>query len=30
VTGHESLGGDWELEYATGDIETDVIVFLDM
>ncbi|WP_295420941.1 DUF4347 domain-containing protein, partial [Sulfurovum sp.] len=24
LTGHESLGGDWELEYEAGDIETDV------
>ncbi len=25
-TGHESLGGDWELEYSTGSIETDPAV----
>ena len=24
LTGHESLGGDWELEYQTGSIETDI------
>ena len=24
LTGHESLGGDWELEYRAGDVQTDV------
>ncbi|MDX2494931.1 MAG: DUF4347 domain-containing protein, partial [Desulfuromusa sp.] len=24
LTGHESLGGDWDLEYKSGDIETDI------
>ncbi|WP_372898259.1 DUF4347 domain-containing protein, partial [Stieleria sp.] len=26
ATGHESLGGDWNLEYATGTIETQIFV----
>ena len=26
LTGHESLGGDWDLEYATGEIETDIAI----
>ena len=26
LTGHESLGGDWELEYQAGDVETVVAV----
>ncbi|MCP4982854.1 MAG: DUF4347 domain-containing protein, partial [Gammaproteobacteria bacterium] len=26
LTGHESLGGDWELEYAQGQIETDTLI----
>ena len=26
LTGHENLGGDWELEYQTGDVETAVAV----
>ena len=28
LTGHESLGGDWDLEYATGSIEADIAVGL--
>lgn len=28
LTGHKSLGGDWELEYATGAIDTSVAVSL--
>lgn len=26
ITGHESLGGDWELEYQAGEVETTVAV----
>ena len=26
LTGHETLGGDWDLEYRSGDIETDIVV----
>ncbi|AHI29968.1 DUF4347 domain-containing protein [Marinobacter similis] len=26
LTGHESIGGDWDLEYETGDIETIVAI----
>ena len=29
LTGHQSLGGDWELEYRAGDIETEVAVSVD-
>ncbi|MEW8660421.1 MAG: FG-GAP-like repeat-containing protein, partial [Candidatus Thiodiazotropha endolucinida] len=29
VTGHETLGGDWDLEVAEGSIETDVAVGID-
>ncbi|MCB1759934.1 MAG: DUF4347 domain-containing protein, partial [Gammaproteobacteria bacterium] len=26
ITGHQNLGGDWELEYQQGEIETDVVL----
>jgi hypothetical protein len=26
LTGHESLGGDWELEYQQGEVETDLAI----
>ncbi|MCG7979730.1 MAG: Ig-like domain-containing protein, partial [Candidatus Thiodiazotropha endolucinida] len=29
VTGHETLGGDWDLEVAEGSIETDVAIGID-
>ncbi|MES9926148.1 MAG: FG-GAP-like repeat-containing protein, partial [Candidatus Thiodiazotropha endolucinida] len=29
VTGHETLGGDWDLEVAEGSIETDIAVGID-
>ncbi len=30
LTGHDSLGGDWELEYANGDVEATVVVSTDL
>ena len=30
ITGHASLGGDWQLEYNTGDIETHIVVSNDL
>ncbi|MGY8871988.1 MAG: LamG-like jellyroll fold domain-containing protein, partial [Pseudomonadales bacterium] len=26
ITGHAELGGDWELEYTTGNIETNIVI----
>ena len=26
LTGHESLGGDWDLEFSTGQIDTDIVI----